>query len=81
LRITLDLKSPSAQQVLEPPKIRLIGFGPFLFVHLPIMLFAGLVGVWLFYVQHQFESTFWAHDASRHFKRRPCTEARIMTYR
>jgi omega-6 fatty acid desaturase (delta-12 desaturase) len=38
-----------------------IGLGPFLLVHLPIALLAGSVGVWLFYVQHQFEETFWAH--------------------
>lgn len=38
-----------------------IGIGPFLLVHLPIALLAGSVGVWLFYVQHQFEETFWAH--------------------
>jgi omega-6 fatty acid desaturase (delta-12 desaturase) len=41
--------------------ISLIGIGPFLLVHLPIALLAGSVGVWLFYVQHQFEETFWAH--------------------
>ena len=33
-----------------------IGVWPFLLVHLPIILLAGSVGVWLFYVQHQFES-------------------------
>jgi len=42
--------------------IWLVGVGPFLLVHLPIMLLADSVGVWLFYVQHQFEDTFWAHD-------------------
>jgi omega-6 fatty acid desaturase (delta-12 desaturase) len=40
----------------------LVGVGPFLLVHLPIMLLGASIGVWLFYVQHQFESTFWAHD-------------------
>jgi omega-6 fatty acid desaturase (delta-12 desaturase) len=39
-----------------------IGIGPFLFVHLPITLIAGSVGVWLFYIQHQFNPTFWARD-------------------
>jgi omega-6 fatty acid desaturase (delta-12 desaturase) len=29
-------------------------------VHLPVMLLAASVGVWLFYVQHQFEQTTWA---------------------
>ena len=42
--------------------IWLIGVGAFLLVHLPIMLLAGSIGVWLFYVQHQFEDTVWAHD-------------------
>jgi omega-6 fatty acid desaturase (delta-12 desaturase) len=37
----------------------LIGLKAFLFVHLPSMLFAGAIGVWLFYVQHQFEYTTW----------------------
>ncbi|MGE5149170.1 MAG: fatty acid desaturase [Rhodospirillaceae bacterium] len=53
--------------------IWLIGIKAFLLVHLPIMLFAGSVGVWLFYVQHQFEHTSWAkagdwnaHDAALH---------------
>jgi omega-6 fatty acid desaturase (delta-12 desaturase) len=40
----------------------LVGIGPFLFVHLPIMLLAASIGVWLFYVQHQFEDTVWAKD-------------------
>jgi omega-6 fatty acid desaturase (delta-12 desaturase) len=39
-----------------------LGVGPFLLVHLPITLIAGAVGVWLFYVQHQFDPTFWARD-------------------
>jgi omega-6 fatty acid desaturase (delta-12 desaturase) len=39
-----------------------IGVWPFLLVQLPIILLAGSVGVWLFYVQHQFERTFWAHE-------------------
>jgi omega-6 fatty acid desaturase (delta-12 desaturase) len=39
-----------------------VGVGPFLLVHLPIMLLAASIGVWLFYVQHQFEETYWADD-------------------
>jgi omega-6 fatty acid desaturase (delta-12 desaturase) len=39
-----------------------IGIGAFLLVHLPIMLLGASVGVWLFYVQHQFEHTFWTHE-------------------
>jgi omega-6 fatty acid desaturase (delta-12 desaturase) len=36
-----------------------IGLWPFLAVHLPIVLVAATAGVWLFYVQHQFEGTSW----------------------
>src|SRR5215471_6391207 len=50
-----------------------VGVGPFLLMHLPITLLAASVGVWLFYVQHQFEATFWAetpawslHEAALH---------------
>jgi omega-6 fatty acid desaturase (delta-12 desaturase) len=39
-----------------------IGIKAFLLVHLPIILLAGSVGVWLFYVQHQFEHTTWEND-------------------
>jgi omega-6 fatty acid desaturase (delta-12 desaturase) len=39
-----------------------IGVKAFLFVHLPIMLVAATTGVWLFYVQHQFEQTAWERD-------------------
>jgi omega-6 fatty acid desaturase (delta-12 desaturase) len=48
--------------VVVATMIWLIGVGPFLPVHLPVMLLAASVGVWLFYVQHQFEHTVWAHD-------------------
>ncbi len=40
----------------------LVGIGPFLIVHGPIMLLAAAIGVWLFYVQHQFEHTVWADN-------------------
>lgn len=36
------------------------GLAPLLLVHLPIVLIAGAAGVWLFYVQHQFEDTHWS---------------------
>ncbi len=37
-----------------------IGLRAYLMIQLPIILIAGSVGIWLFYVQHQFESTYWA---------------------
>lgn len=39
-----------------------VGLGPFLLVHLPTTLLGASIGVWLFYVQHQFADTFWAHN-------------------
>jgi acyl-lipid omega-6 desaturase (Delta-12 desaturase) len=39
--------------------IWLVGVVPFVLVHLPIILLAASIGVWLFYVQHQFEDTAW----------------------
>ena len=37
----------------------LIGWQTVLLVHLPIVLVAGALGVWLFYVQHTFETAYW----------------------
>jgi omega-6 fatty acid desaturase (delta-12 desaturase) len=42
--------------------IWLVGMGTFLLVQLPITLLAASIGVWLFYVQHQFEDTYWKHE-------------------
>ena len=47
--------------------IWLVGVNSFLIVQLPITLLAASIGVWLFYVQHQFEETFWAHDEGWNF--------------
>lgn len=39
-----------------------IGWKPLLLIFLPIMLGASMIGVWLFYVQHQFRKVYWAHN-------------------
>jgi acyl-lipid omega-6 desaturase (Delta-12 desaturase) len=44
--------------------IWLVGPGPFLMIHGPIFLIAATIGVWLFYVQHQFEDTRWAQEVN-----------------
>jgi len=36
-----------------------VGIWPFLLIHIPVVLIATSIGVWLFYVQHQFENTYW----------------------
>jgi len=46
----------------------LIGIKAFLIVHLPIMLLAASIGVWLFYVQHQFEKTSWDREPNWNFQ-------------
>lgn len=39
----------------------LIGWKECLLILLPMQLGASLIGVWLFYVQHQFRQVYWAH--------------------
>jgi hypothetical protein len=56
--------------VIAAGLIRLIGIGPFLFVHLPIMLLAGSVGVWLFYVQADFREGQGENAVSAHRSRK-----------
>ncbi len=40
-----------------------IGLKATLLVHLPVLVVTGAIGVWLFYVQHQFEDTYWNEHA------------------
>jgi acyl-lipid omega-6 desaturase (Delta-12 desaturase) len=42
--------------------IYFFGLVPFLLTYLPISLLAGAFGMWMFYVQHQFEETYWDWD-------------------
>ena len=44
--------------------IWLVGAVPFLLVHVPVVLLAASAGVWLFYVQHQFDETHWAKGSA-----------------
>jgi len=46
-----------------------VGVRPFLLVHLPITFVAGVVGMWLFFVQHQFEHTVWSEGGDWSFSR------------
>jgi omega-6 fatty acid desaturase (delta-12 desaturase) len=39
-----------------------VGYGTLLTVQVPLTLMSAAMGIWLFYVQHQFETTYWAHD-------------------
>jgi acyl-lipid omega-6 desaturase (Delta-12 desaturase) len=40
----------------------LIGLRAFLLIQLTVSAFAGAIGLWLFYVQHQFEGAYWARS-------------------
>jgi omega-6 fatty acid desaturase (delta-12 desaturase) len=42
----------------------LVGWKTFLLTQIPITLIAGSIGVWLFFIQHQFEDTVWAGDGA-----------------
>jgi omega-6 fatty acid desaturase (delta-12 desaturase) len=37
----------------------LIGWQSYLLIQAPTLMFAGAAGIWLFYVQHQFEDVYW----------------------
>ena len=38
----------------------LIGFKTYLGIQLPVIWLAGIMGIWLFYVQHQFDGVYWS---------------------
>ena len=39
-----------------------IGFPVYFMVQFPIMIIAGVLGIWMFYVQHQYPTVYWARD-------------------
>lgn len=43
---------------------RFIGWRTYLRIQLPVLWLAGAAGIWLFYVQHQFEGGYWARKAA-----------------
>ncbi len=52
----------AALAVLISGSCLLIGWREFLLIQAPPALLAGAAGIWLFYVQHQFEDTFWERN-------------------
>jgi acyl-lipid omega-6 desaturase (Delta-12 desaturase) len=40
-----------------------IGWRAYLLVQVPVFVVSGAIGIWLFYVQHQFEDTYWQTHA------------------
>lgn len=47
--------------------IWLVGFKTFLLIQLPISIITSSAGAWLFFVQHQFEDTYWADNENWDF--------------
>jgi acyl-lipid omega-6 desaturase (Delta-12 desaturase) len=44
-----------------------IGLGPLLLIAIPVIGLSSTIGVWLFYMQHQFEETYWEEQAEWKF--------------
>lgn len=40
----------------------LIGWKEYLMIQLPVIWIGGALGIWMFYLQHQFEETYWERD-------------------
>jgi omega-6 fatty acid desaturase (delta-12 desaturase) len=47
----------------------LIGLKAFLLIQLPVICFAGISGFWLFYVQHQFDPSYWSRNDTWDYKK------------
>jgi omega-6 fatty acid desaturase (delta-12 desaturase) len=39
-----------------------VGFKTFILIQLPITFFGGMLGLWMFYVQHNFEGVYWSRQ-------------------
>lgn len=44
-----------------------LGVVPFLMVYLPALAVAAIVGGWMFFIQHQYEDTYWEHNEEWNF--------------
>lgn len=45
----------------------LIGWKGFLIIQFPVIWMGGLMGIWLFFLQHQFEGVYWAESSDWNF--------------
>jgi acyl-lipid omega-6 desaturase (Delta-12 desaturase) len=53
------LGTNAAAGLLAAGLVLTVGFTALLLAYLPVLLLATGIGVWLFYIQHQFEETYW----------------------
>ena len=65
-RLSVHLTNLALVAILAP-LIGAIGLEATLLVGLPVVAIAGAAGIWLFYVQHQFEHVYWARGGNRDF--------------
>jgi omega-6 fatty acid desaturase (delta-12 desaturase) len=65
---TSVLGTDVAIAALIAPIALTMGLHWFLLAYLPVVLLAGTIGVWLFYIQHQFEETYWNDAAGWSFQ-------------
>jgi acyl-lipid omega-6 desaturase (Delta-12 desaturase) len=56
------IKTNLAILVIVTAMSLLIGLKAFLMIWIPVVWVSGAVGIWLFYIQHQFEETYWERD-------------------
>lgn len=73
-RFPLSFKKPSlsmwvsvmglnlAMAIFYGAIIAYIGWLPFIKLAIPVTMLSSAAGIWLFYIQHQFEDTHWAHE-------------------
>jgi omega-6 fatty acid desaturase (delta-12 desaturase) len=47
----------------------LTGIKAFLLIQLPVIYLSGMIGFWLFYVQHQFDPSYWSRTGSWDYKK------------
>ena len=53
-----------------------VGAMPVLMAYLPVIVLASWIGNWLFFVQHQFEDTYWEHDGDWNLHR--CSSRQLL---
>jgi omega-6 fatty acid desaturase (delta-12 desaturase) len=44
-----------------------VGIKSYLMIHVPVLLFSGVAGLWLFYVQHTYQFAYWRRTADHDF--------------
>jgi len=65
---TSVLGTNAAVAALVAAMAHTVGLCAFLLAYLPVVLLAATIGVWLFYIQHQFDETYWDHAAGWSFQ-------------